>query len=53
MVFMDPQGFIRYSETLSCDPKVIVMWGRDEDLNPTTADPPTPIKYAQERMQYK
>jgi hypothetical protein len=29
------------------------MQGRDEDLNLKTADPPTPIKYAQERMKYK
>jgi hypothetical protein len=53
MVYTVPKGWTRYHQTLlSWDSKVILMLGRDEDLEPTTIDG-TKIPYRQKKMAFK
>jgi hypothetical protein len=57
MVYTDPKGWTRYQQTLlSWDPKVILMLGREEDLEPTTSINGTTTKkipYREKKMAFK
>lgn len=53
MILTDPEGSIKYNDTLSYDPNTIVLEGTDEDMWPKSRNPPEPMKFAQSVMIYK